>query len=110
MPRYTGPAMAVPIVARRSGVGVETVSVGPGVASTWGPFGEDRWIQVHGVADARVEYVIAPPVGSFPGVSPDRQQLPSQRTPIFLPIGCSLTLANVAVGTRAFTITYWEPA
>lgn len=85
----------------------EAVAVEQGRAGSYGPFGEARWIQVHGVSDARVEYVVAPPVGTSPGVSPDRQQLPSQREPILIPLGAVLTIVNVGAGTRAFTLVSW---
>lgn len=100
-----GPVLT-PIPIRSDGAGIEVIQVNGGDAQTWGPHGETRWVQVHGVVSAQVEYVIAPPVGSFPGLFPDRYQLPDQRTPILLPAGCGLTLANVGAGARTFVICY----
>ena len=99
------PVMVLP--DRGTGPRCEAVAITAGSTGSYGPFGEARWMQIHGAADARVEYVVAPPVGSSPGVSPDRQQIPSQRTPILIPVGAVLTLVNVGAGTRAFTLVSW---
>lgn len=73
-----------------------------------GPFQTPVWAQVHGVSSALVEYVVIGAPGTVPpGVSPDRSQLPDQRTPILIPAGAVLSLVPVGAGTRAFTVVTW---
>ena len=103
----TGPARGYIAIEPRSGRGwYDTATIASGDAVSWGPFTEDVTAQVHGIVDARLEYVIAPPVGTYGGISPDRGPLPAQRTPLLIPTGAALTIANVGAGTRAPAITF----